>query len=70
VVPTRPSEPEESAPVSDVVFVAAIVAFFVVAALLVVGCDRIIGPDPPPGALEDGSDDDDADADVSETEAG
>jgi len=56
--------------VSDVVFVAAIVAFFVVAALLVVGCDRIIGPDPPPGALEDGSDDDDADADVSETEAG
>jgi hypothetical protein len=38
--------------VRDVLFIAAILAFFVLAALVVVGCDRIIGPDPPPGELE------------------
>jgi len=34
--------------VSDVVFVAVIVVAFAMAAALVVGCDRIIGPDPAP----------------------
>ena len=53
----------------DVLFVAAILAFFVLAVLLVVGCDRIIGPDPPPGVLEDGRDEDASDADVSEAGA-
>jgi len=51
--------------VSDVLFVAGILAFFVLAALLVVGCDRIIGADPPPRELDGGADDDEADADVS-----
>ena len=53
----------------DVLFVAAILAFFVLAALLVVGCDRIIGPDPPPGELQDGTDADASDPDVSEAGA-
>ncbi len=35
---------------SDVIFVAIVLAFFAVAALLVVGCDRIIGPDPAPSS--------------------
>ena len=30
---------------ADVIFVAAIVAFFVLSALYVVWCDRILGPD-------------------------
>lgn len=30
---------------SDVVFLGGLVAFFALAALLVRGCDRIIGPD-------------------------
>lgn len=30
---------------ADLVFVAIIVAFFALAAALVAGCDRIIGPD-------------------------
>jgi hypothetical protein len=29
---------------ADVIFIAALVAFFLLAALLVVACDRIIGP--------------------------
>jgi len=31
--------------VQDVVYVAVLFAFFALAALFVVGCDRIIGPD-------------------------
>ncbi len=31
---------------SDVWFVAGLLVFFAVAVLLVIGCDRIIGPDP------------------------
>jgi hypothetical protein len=30
----------------DVVYVALTIAFFALAALLVRGCDRIVGPDP------------------------
>jgi hypothetical protein len=30
---------------ADLVFIAVIVAFFGLAALLVIGCERIIGPD-------------------------
>ena len=30
----------------DLVFIALIVGFFAVAALVVVACDRIVGPDP------------------------
>ena len=40
---------------SDVIFVVIVLAFFAVAALLVVGCQRIIGPDPAPStAARDG----------------
>jgi hypothetical protein len=40
---------------SDVIFVVIVLAFFAVAVLLVVGCDRIIGPDPAPStAARDG----------------
>jgi hypothetical protein len=46
--------------VRDVLFVAAILAFFVLAALLIVGCDRIIGPDPPPGQLDEADEADEA----------
>jgi len=33
--------------VADLIFVAVIVAFFAVCALLVKACDRLIGPDDP-----------------------
>ena len=40
---------------SDVIFIVIVLAFFAVAALLVAGCDRIIGPDPAPSsAARDG----------------
>jgi hypothetical protein len=40
---------------SDVIFIAIVLAFFALAVLLVVGCDRIIGPDPAPSsAARDG----------------
>jgi hypothetical protein len=31
---------------SDIVFLAAIIGFFALAALVVTACDRIVGPDP------------------------
>lgn len=34
----------------DVLFLLVIVGFFAVAAALVAACDRIVGPDPLPGA--------------------
>ena len=36
---------------ADVVFVAVVVAFFALAALFVVACDRIIGPDELPTSV-------------------
>jgi hypothetical protein len=36
---------------ADLVVVVGIVAFFAICALYVVACDRIIGPDPDPGAV-------------------
>ena len=35
-----------TAPMRDLVFLAVIVGFFAVAALVVAACDRIVGPDP------------------------
>jgi hypothetical protein len=39
----------------DLVFLAVILGFFAVAALVVVACDRIVGPDP--ADLQTGKDD-------------
>ena len=36
--------------VADIVLILTMVAFFVVCAIYVSWCDRIIGPDPEPGA--------------------
>ena len=38
---------------NDVVFVAITIAFFALAGLLTIACDRIIGPDPIEEPLED-----------------
>ena len=38
---------------NDVVFVAITIAFFALAGLFTIACDRIIGPDPVEEALED-----------------
>ena len=38
---------------NDFAFIALTIVFFVVAGLLVVACDRIIGPDPVEEPLED-----------------
>ncbi len=43
---------------TDLIFVVIVLAFFAVSVLLVVGCDRIIGPDPAPAsAARDGEPD-------------
>ena len=39
---------------NDVAFVALTIVFFVLAGLLTIACDRIIGPDPVEEPLEDG----------------
>ncbi len=39
---------------NDVAFVALTVVFFVLAGLLTIACDRIIGPDPVEEPVEDG----------------
>ena len=38
---------------NDVAFIALTIAFFLLAGLLVVACDRIIGPDPVEEPVED-----------------
>ena len=38
---------------NDVAFIALTIVFFVLAGLLTVACDRIIGPDPTDELLED-----------------
>jgi hypothetical protein len=38
----------------DLVYLALTVGFFGLAALFVVACDRIVGPDPTDGAVEGG----------------
>ena len=38
---------------SDVIFIAATIVFFVLCALYVHWCDRIIGPDPADGAADE-----------------
>jgi hypothetical protein len=38
----------------DLVYIALTVGFFGLAALFVVACDRIVGPDPTTGAVEGG----------------
>ena len=38
----------------DIVYIAATVGFFGLAALFVAACDRIVGPDPSSGAVEGG----------------
>jgi hypothetical protein len=43
--------------VQDVIYLLAIVVFFVVAGLFVIGCDRIIGPDADALAEHGGTDD-------------
>jgi hypothetical protein len=40
---------------ADVLFVAVVVAFFALAAVFVVACDRIIGPDELPEPVERGA---------------
>ena len=39
---------------NDVAFIALTIVFFVLAGLLTIACDRIIGPDPVEEPLEDG----------------
>ena len=38
---------------NDVAFIALTIAFFVLAGLLTIACDRIIGPDPVEELVED-----------------
>lgn len=41
---------------ADVVFVAVVVVFFALAALFVVACDRIVGPDELPSGADPSGD--------------
>jgi hypothetical protein len=50
---------------ADLVVVVGVIAFFGICALSVVACDRIIGPDPAPGAVLDAGEDPESAAEVS-----
>ena len=49
---------------ADVLFVVVVVAFFALASLLVVACDRIIGPDELPEPLDPAADPAESDDEV------
>ena len=54
---------------ADLVFVAVVLAFFGLAALLVQACDKIIGPDPAPAETADDGESSAIDLDLEEAGA-